>query len=289
MKAFVYRWTNHNNLMKYIGSHIGDINDGYIGSGKYFINAYNKNPEFFYREILEVIESEDVKDRIKEREEYYLKLYDVSRDPLYYNITDRYFGGNVYSGLSEEDKKIMINKTVEKTKEDRINNPEKWRLIYSNMSKSKRNKSLGINQFDNNEILINSYSCIEEAHEITGISKGNIHSALTGKRNNAGGFRWSFTNVTNPVINKKCGRPKGIKNNNKIERLHTNIRKLQVIQYDLQGNLIRTWESALDAAKELGLSYGSITHFVNDRKPKIGNYGGFIWRKGNYITYTVYK
>lgn len=33
--------------MKYIGSHIGDINDGYIGSGKYFINAYNKNPEFF--------------------------------------------------------------------------------------------------------------------------------------------------------------------------------------------------------------------------------------------------
>jgi hypothetical protein len=43
------------------------MDDGYIGSGKYFINSYNKNPEFFSREILEVIEGPYVKERIKER------------------------------------------------------------------------------------------------------------------------------------------------------------------------------------------------------------------------------
>ncbi len=275
--------------MKYIGSHIGDIDDGYIGSGKYFINAYNKNPEFFSREILEVIEGEDVKERIKVREEYYLDLYSASKDPLYYNITNKYFGGDVYSGLSEEDKKNMIKKSVEKTKEDRINNPEKWRMIYNKMSKSKRDRSLPVNQFDIDGILINSYSCIEEAHEMTGISKGNIHSSITGKRNNAGGFRWSFTKEPNNIVSKKCGRPKGIRNSNKIERSHTNVRKMQIIQYDLLGNLINVWGSASEASKELGLSSGCITHFVNGRKPKSGNYGGFIWEKGNYITYTIYK
>jgi hypothetical protein len=183
----------------------------------------------------------------------------------------------------------MINKTVEKTNEDRINNPEKWKMIYSKMSKSKRDKSLPVNQFDSEGVFINSYSCIEEAHEITGISKGNIHSAITGKRNSAGGFRWSFTKEPNNIVSKKCGRPNGIKNKIKIERSHTNIRKMQVTQYDLFGNLIKIWESASEASKELALSSGCITHFVNGRKPKSGNYGGFIWEKGNYITYTIYE
>jgi len=275
--------------MQYIGSHIGDIDDGYVGSGKYFINAYNKNPEFFSREILEFIEGDDVKSIIKEREEYYLNIYEVSKNPLYYNITERYFGGDVYSGLNEEDKKIMMDKTVKKTKEDRANNPEKWRLIYDKMSKTKRDKSSYINQFDINGILISTYSCIEEAHEMTGISKGNIHSVLIGKRNNAGGFRWSYTDVPNLLINKKRGRPNGVRNKNKMERSHTNVRKLEVIQYDLEGDLIRIWESSLEASRELGLSSGSINHFINGRKPKSGNYGGFIWEKGNNITYTIYK
>lgn len=51
--GFVYMWTNKINNKKYIGSHIGDIDDGYIGSGKHFLNAIKKyGIENFERNIL---------------------------------------------------------------------------------------------------------------------------------------------------------------------------------------------------------------------------------------------
>lgn len=51
--GFIYQWTNISNNKKYIGSHNGSIDDGYVGSGKYFQSAYKKSPELFKREILE--------------------------------------------------------------------------------------------------------------------------------------------------------------------------------------------------------------------------------------------
>jgi hypothetical protein len=275
--------------MKYIGSHIGDIDDGYIGSGKYFINSYKKNPNIFLREILEIIEGEDIKNRIKDLEEYYLSKYEVSNNPLYYNISSKYFGGDVYSGLDEKDKKEMIRKTVSRGKEDRLKNPEKYKESYNKMSSSKRRKSRGINQFDMDGNFLNSYLCIEEAWEKTNISKGNIHSAINGSRNSAGGYRWSNKNLPNPIINKTLGRPNGKKNKSPIKRKHVNIVKLTILQYDLIGNLIKKWNSSKEAADSLGISSGCINHFVNGRIPKSGNYGGFIWKKGNLIKVTEYK
>jgi hypothetical protein len=275
--------------MKYIGSHIGDIDDGYIGSGKYFINSYKKNPNIFLREILEIIEGEDIKNRIKDLEEYYLSKYEVSNNPLYYNISSKYFGGDVYSGLDEKDKKEMIRKTVSRGKEDRLKNPEKYKESYNKMSSTKRRKSRGINQFDMDGNFLNSYLCIEEAWEKTNISKGNIHSAINGSRNSAGGYRWSNKNLPNPIINKTLGRPNGKKNKSPIKRKHVNIVKLTILQYDLIGNLIKKWDSSKEAADSLGISSGCINHFVNGRIPKSGNYGGFIWKKGNLIKVTEYK
>jgi len=52
--GFVYCWTNILNEKKYIGSHYGNINDSYIGSGVYFKRAYLKNPKDFKRDILYV-------------------------------------------------------------------------------------------------------------------------------------------------------------------------------------------------------------------------------------------
>jgi len=50
--GFVYRWTDSSNGMYYVGSHKGDIDYGYVGSGKRFKPAYNKRPKAFEREIL---------------------------------------------------------------------------------------------------------------------------------------------------------------------------------------------------------------------------------------------
>lgn len=51
----------------------------------------------------------------------------------------------------------------------------------------------------------------------------------------------------------------------------------RIIQYDLQGNKIREWESATIAARELGYSQSSI-NWCCLRKPKYNTYKGFIWR-----------
>lgn len=51
-EAFVYRWTNIDTGMIYIGYHKGTIDDGYVSSGQRFLQAYNEAPELFQREIL---------------------------------------------------------------------------------------------------------------------------------------------------------------------------------------------------------------------------------------------
>ena len=51
--GFVYIWTDHKRKMFYIGSHMGALYDGYIGSNKRFRNAYKKRPEDMSRTIIE--------------------------------------------------------------------------------------------------------------------------------------------------------------------------------------------------------------------------------------------
>jgi len=73
-EAFVYKWINIDTGKYYIGKHKGTIDDGYISSGKAFLQVYNVNPALFKRIILfkgtdqEVlkIEQECIKEAIKE-------------------------------------------------------------------------------------------------------------------------------------------------------------------------------------------------------------------------------
>ncbi len=51
--GFIYLWENTVNQKKYIGLHVGKVDDGYIGSGTYFQNAIKKyGIENFKRQIL---------------------------------------------------------------------------------------------------------------------------------------------------------------------------------------------------------------------------------------------
>ena len=48
-----------------------------------------------------------------------------------------------------------------------------------------------------------------------------------------------------------------------------------IIQYDLEGNFIREWKSATQAAKELGFKNGSISKVCKRNK---GTVYGYIWK-----------
>ena len=87
MSGFVYLWENTKNNMKYIGSHKGNVNDNYIGSGVYFKRAYKKNPKDFNRIILYFGED------FLEVEDKLLKIYDVDNDDNFYNLKNSAVGG----------------------------------------------------------------------------------------------------------------------------------------------------------------------------------------------------
>ena len=55
-------------------------------------------------------------------------------------------------------------------------------------------------------------------------------------------------------------------------------RKISIIQYDLQGNYVKDWESVSIAEKELNLSQGSISRCCNKQRTNSGN---FLWKKSN--------
>jgi hypothetical protein len=289
MKAFIYQWTNNLNGKKYIGSHIGEPEDGYAGSGSYFKKAFNKYKDFFTREILETIDGENVYDRIKILEESYLQKVDAANNSNYYNITNSYYGGNVYQGLSIDDKKKMIEGRTNAAKNDRLKNPQKYEDIAKKKSAIQREKGKDVYQFTKDGQFIAKYSCLEEAHKITNISKGNLHCALNASRNFASGFRWSYKNIPNDLIPPKKRNHKST-GKQKNPSKHINIIYVQIIQCDLKGNEIHTWNNKNEIQEHLGISAQMINHAINGRgKNNTGEYKGFIWKKGKQIKTTKYN
>lgn len=99
--GFVYKWNDFYNGKYYIGSHLGDVNDGYVGSGSYFKKAYKKRKECFSREILYI-----GKDYI-ELEEFILQELDCKNDINSYNLTNNARGVSMQS----EESKRKISKS----------------------------------------------------------------------------------------------------------------------------------------------------------------------------------
>lgn len=287
MKAFIYQWTNKRNGKKYIGSHIGEIDDGYIGSGKYFKNAYNKEPHNFEREILEIIESENIKEAIEKLENKFISKFDASNNPNYYNISPSYFGGDVYSNLSEEDQKKMVSPWKEAGRIDRLENPEKYKKAHKKRIETRKSNAPEVYQFTIEGELIKKYDWLNDAHKEIGGSKGNLSQAVKGHRNYCKGYRWSYSETPNPIITKEYNR-KGKRGPQKNPSNHTNIVYREILQYDLDDNYIKTWKSAKEIEKALGISGGIISHCIHGRY-KGGIYKNFKFVKGNKVSKTVYK
>jgi hypothetical protein len=112
MDGFVYLWENTKNNMKYIGSHKGNVNDNYIGSGVYFKRAYNKNPKDFNRIVLYVGED------FLEVEDKLLKIYNVDSDDNFYNLKNSAVGG--WAHCNTDKIKIKRGKSLSKSKKGKV-------------------------------------------------------------------------------------------------------------------------------------------------------------------------
>lgn len=127
-----------------------------------------------------------------------------------------------------------------------------------------------VKQYDKYGNYLNTYVSIKEASIATGIKIGSITNsckkyglALTHKK-----YRWTYFDdkIDMSRINDKVrGQP------------------ITVIQYSLNGNYIKTWESATDIERELGYNHSNISACCNGR---MKTYKGYIWKyESNNIEY----
>ena len=104
--GFIYEWIDSGNGKTYTGSHVGSIEDGYIGSGTLFKRAYKKRSDKFSRKILKYV-TENNRNILLEAEQKYLNLIDWNNT---YNISAGANGGHTTAGYNEEQLKIRNQK-----------------------------------------------------------------------------------------------------------------------------------------------------------------------------------
>jgi hypothetical protein len=99
MMGFVYLWRNIKTNKKYIGSHKGSPDDGYVGSGLLFSRAYKKNPDDFTRQILYIGEN------YRKIEARVLRLLNAAKSKDFYNLKNDAIGGWEHAHTKEANAK----------------------------------------------------------------------------------------------------------------------------------------------------------------------------------------
>jgi group I intron endonuclease len=113
-----------------------------------------------------------------------------------------------------------------------------------------------------------------ELFDLTNILDGGGHTATYGRL----GKPWSEQHRIN-YIKTRSGMPvnhtdKGKKNRANGIRNYYNQNKRKVFQYNLDGEFIREWDSAVDAGLELKITHSNITRVCKCEGKQAG---GFIW------------
>lgn len=90
--SFIYRWFDRTLKKFYIGSHYGEVNDGYLFGGIDIKKEYKERPDDFEREILSYHLVSEYSEIRKIEKEYLIK-YDVENNDMFYNRTNESYGG----------------------------------------------------------------------------------------------------------------------------------------------------------------------------------------------------
>ena len=188
----------------------------------------------------ERMESVDYRNRISTSLKEYYKIHDNPRK----GVT-----------LSDETKK-------------KLSDNHKGNPIYIENGK-KRGEQIRrrVNQYDLEGNYIKTFNSILEASNEIGVL-GEVISRCCKRRKqskSAGGFQWRYVDdcddIGKIIYEEKCGIPK------------------KVNQYNKNMELIKTWNSISEAAKELGLNTSNIINVCKGGKQKTS--GGYIWRYAN--------
>lgn len=142
--SFIYLWEDKIYKKFYIGSHIGNIEDGYLFSGIDIKKEYAERPFDFERTILSYHITQSMIE-IRNIEKEYLQKYDVENNESFYNRTNESYGGyhkkSVEKRLRDLDENGLncFQRSAKKMVETRKNN-NSYKTAKIKEYKTKKNK-----------------------------------------------------------------------------------------------------------------------------------------------------
>lgn len=155
-------------------------------------------------------------------------------------------------------------------------------LSLTNKDKERFDNRKKISQYDISGNFIKTYNSIKEAAQVTNIPRKSIESCLKEKTKTAYNYRWKYfdgveNNSIDSLVFKKSGRKKGGTPWNKGKKIQNGCSKhnKKIIQYSLDGQLIKQWECISQVTLNLNISRGGIE---NCARGKSKSSGGYIWK-----------
>lgn len=270
--GYIYKIWNDNNEKVYIGQTTIGIKTRwsqhlyhYLIDNTILYRAMRKyGAGSFHIDIIEECENE----KLNDREIYWIAYYDSYNNG--YNSTPG--GTSLASGNMPKqlDKKWIYNlwdqgKSITEIKEitgysntsikDYLTEYQNYSIqesIIRGNNKSGKSRRIAVSQWDLSGNFIATYDSIAIAAKQNNISIQNISACLKKKRQTANNYYWTYENEL-PTITKT-----------------------QIYQYDLQGNLIKIYNTKAEAANELHIDSGSITKVCKGQRKTCG---GYVWKE----------
>lgn len=262
----IYKITNKINGKIYIGQAINlwqRITKGYLNTlpnnknhNKHLQRAWNKYGGINFK--IE-IQEECNKDRLNEREQYWIDYYNSCDINYGYNICPE-AGSNRGYKRSEESKEKMRKYTTENSRMRGNHHNEETKKLMSEIKKEQYEKSkYPIYQFDLNGVFIKEWASTIEASSNLDISNGNILFVIKKEKMTAGGFIWCKKEdyeSGNFNIEESIKTKKGF--------IHPSAKK--IVQLDLDENYIKTFDSIAIACESLDLNKCCISAILHGRQ-----------------------
>ena len=200
---FIYKTTNLINEKYYVGMHsTDDLNDGYIGSGKYLSRSIKKyGINNFKFEILEFLPNREL---LKEREK---KL-----------VNENFINNNLCMNLKTGGSGGNLGKNGERLGGDNFRKArEYWEIPENKKKLIERNRKIGKERFENGELKTFKYDWTGRKHKLeTKLKIGKSNSIKQkGEKNSQYGSCW----ITNGFENKKIKKDDNIPNGWKLGRI----------------------------------------------------------------------
>lgn len=126
-----------------------------------------------------------------------------------------------------------------------------------------KHASISVQQYSLSGKFIKEYNSMKEASKATGVSVNMLTRCCKGRTNHAGLYQWKYTNDKEKEI-------KYIKQENVC------LRNRKILQYNLNGELIRIYDTLEEASKLTNTSKSLITNNCKRKHSNTAN--GYVWR-----------